>query len=806
MRSNQFGSKGTVRMSQFVLTASLFLILSCSAISQMGNSPQDCDALFAQAAELEKQGNLIGAAALYDRCQQSAHEQKLRHLEAASLHRVAVIKAQSKKFTESAGLFRRSIALDDKNVMVLCDFAQLYADRRMYDDAETILKNALLIDPNHTHILLNLGTIIAMQGDRQTEGLRYLKLALGEKAAYLELAKLYRSKGDMGQAEFAEQRAKLATDNPPAPVPVVLQPARETAQPPIVPVPIPPATQPPARETAFQPERKVRPEVLQRVKEELLLLETQEIAAQQNTMTAPPVYETPKPDQRGPVDPWGVTPKTVTAAPAEKKPAYADPFLDVPIPVTHPVAQQPVRETAQQPVSKKPIHEMIAPYETITAPSVLRDPFIPAPQQSTPQKLEWTAAKSKQSTPIPPPAPAPKPAQKIVQKIQSEVTFERPSIAVVQPPKQSVLSETLTDFNPAKSQRTDSGTLLKITAPPQSEENNTLRRLSLPKQINEQINAPTIRVIPATERISNERQLANSARHEQVKPIPLDPSSNVSIIAALPEYAAINIRKTPAVEDRDKLLTVQSNQLVLNRRTELPKRSTVANENSSAKIAFVRQKPADTQAAALTAKPVKTDHSSPPGIVQPIGLISLDTRQPVSTIRPSGGSNSGFLVAQRNIVRQAEMPKPETPKPVIIQEVLPKDAVVAPSEHQFARNTSPNVLAFEVIKEETPKKATLKEEPKKKPFPTPGRETDPFLMDAETFMPNSDVDEIMRTSPEPVMVPDMFWDLSVTPSGTPLDNSNRGFATTQSNSPESTDANADSSDDSTGFARSKKEE
>ncbi|MDR1480207.1 MAG: tetratricopeptide repeat protein [Planctomycetaceae bacterium] len=166
--------------------------------------------LFLEAANNERQGNTIEAMKLYVKSLEIVRGAKLRF---TVLHRMAVLNAKTKNYTASEHYFR--LALADKNVnsSFLCDFAKLYADRNRLNDAETILKNAVLVAPNDRRTLFNLGQVIAQQVDRQAEGLRYLKLALGDKLAYTELAKIYRKLGSENQAQFAEQQAMLAKDD-----------------------------------------------------------------------------------------------------------------------------------------------------------------------------------------------------------------------------------------------------------------------------------------------------------------------------------------------------------------------------------------------------------------------------------------------------------------------------------------------------------------------------------------------------------------------------------------------------------------
>ncbi|MDR0869305.1 MAG: tetratricopeptide repeat protein [Planctomycetaceae bacterium] len=181
------------------------------------------------------------------------------------LHRQAVQKAREKQYQESENLFRQAVAADSKNSVLLCDFAKMYADQNRLSEAETILKNAVLIEPNNRRVLFNLGRTAAMQNDRQMEGLRYLKLALGEADAYRELAKICRTQGNTEQAEFAEQQAKTAPQQ------------RIEMDSPLVPM-----------------DEKTKKELTDQIRLELLRLETKEIAAEQDKSAVRPIQTAPE--------------------------------------------------------------------------------------------------------------------------------------------------------------------------------------------------------------------------------------------------------------------------------------------------------------------------------------------------------------------------------------------------------------------------------------------------------------------------------------------------------------------------------
>ena len=196
------------------VTASVFLASSvCAQDSpgQISRGQRECETLYTVAVRAEKQNDFIEAELRYEECLELARQHRLPRLEAAALHRLAVIRARNKKFSESANLFRRALDLEPRNAFILSDFAQLHTERKDYVEAENLFKRALEADPNNRNILFNLGSIVALQrSDRQAEGLRYLKLAVGEADAYRELAKIYRSKGDLERAQFAERKAQEA--------------------------------------------------------------------------------------------------------------------------------------------------------------------------------------------------------------------------------------------------------------------------------------------------------------------------------------------------------------------------------------------------------------------------------------------------------------------------------------------------------------------------------------------------------------------------------------------------------------------
>lgn len=179
--------------------------------------------LLAAGIQAENQDNLVAAEAAYESCLRQSRETGNTKTETLVLHRLAILNAKRGRHSASEKLFRQAVHLDPTNTTLLCDFAKLFTDQKKYRDAETVLKNAALAEPDFRRTLFNLGLTIASQEDRQTEGLRYLKLALGEVLAYRELAKICEASGNSAQAEYALQRAAILEHTEPVPSAEVLK-------------------------------------------------------------------------------------------------------------------------------------------------------------------------------------------------------------------------------------------------------------------------------------------------------------------------------------------------------------------------------------------------------------------------------------------------------------------------------------------------------------------------------------------------------------------------------------------------------
>lgn len=211
---------------QIIIVVSVLCFLSrfdMSASEDQGAWIREAEQHYRAGSQAEREGNYAVAESAYLTSLKIAQDNNLTRLQVPPLHRLGVLKAKEKNYPASETFFRQAKPFCENNVPFLCDFAKVYSDQQRFSQAENLLKLAALQVPNDHRVLSNLGHVIAMQKDRQTEGLRYLKLALGEKGAYEEIARIYEFLGDKDQADFARTRVAAidVTQNPPEISPTV---------------------------------------------------------------------------------------------------------------------------------------------------------------------------------------------------------------------------------------------------------------------------------------------------------------------------------------------------------------------------------------------------------------------------------------------------------------------------------------------------------------------------------------------------------------------------------------------------------
>ncbi|MDR3182606.1 MAG: hypothetical protein LBT89_06760, partial [Planctomycetaceae bacterium] len=620
--------------------------MSGSLVFSAGNNGQSqCDSLFAQGAELEKQGDYAGAGFSYAECRELAKVHKLPKIEASALHRLAVIKARSKKFTDSAEMFRSAAALDKKNVVILCDFAQLYADRRMYDDAETILKNAMLMEPNNPKVLYCLGMIVAQQRDREAEGCRYLKLALGESQAYRELAKIYRTKSMLDQAEFAEQKAALAAANPvkmpEADVPDKTAANSASSGLSSVKPPVPVLTATP-------------PSVIQRTKEDLIRLETREIAeAQEKVQAAKIPPNVALPHTAGIAAQQPLPPKNAGVAAQQHQPLKTAAVADSPMrdPFLESMVLPPARHLNTNAAAPKAVPNKVQFNPPAATGPVKMELVNNAPPKSTPADLARIGRG----------------------KTESEaVTFIRPK-----PASTSTGEDRLFRVAPAA----------KNSVPKNA--NNRSDRRELDKPLDRVQSSQTLRVIPYAEGSPSvivepePPPMKVGVSNGPVRQTPLvgsglaDSESQVSLIAPLPNFMPLGIKKTPA--------------------TSAPQTAAVQPPSAGEGRQDVRYSPRTDFVLKTPAYNLPQRESMP--LSQPIHLTDTASRAVQQTDKnrvppPTAELYDEFLANQLNKTEMESVKVADN-----FRQHLPAYTPIRnqpPSEYQFAPHTAPNVLAFGV--------------------------------------------------------------------------------------------------------------
>jgi tetratricopeptide (TPR) repeat protein len=484
--------------------------------------------LFALGIQAERQEKNSDAEKIYEQCLRFAKENNISHVKPPVLHRLAILKAKEQKNAESEYYFRESLKLDKENTALLCDFAKLYSDQKNYANAETILKNALLIAPDHRRTLFNLGFIIALQHDRQTEGLRYLKLAIGEAAAYQELAKIYRQQGNNAQAEFAEQRATLIQKSQPSP-------STDTMTSPNVPM-----------------DAQTKKELIQHVKEELLRLETAEIAATIQTETVKTT--TPQPE------PLSTEHSESSSEPFAAEPLATKPVLTEPL-STEPLAAEPsvTKLSATKSSLAEPVLVLVKPLPTkpplaeepiSTEP--LRDPFLVA----EPQKIE--DFKQNQSFADNIPTTQESFLTPIVDQIEPSPVETNSNIGEELPEK----TKPFQTFSESPKQQ-----VLKILKP---EPLNKEPVKKFPQNIQSSQKADDIRTLPATDfRISNSTEGdVVLPQQPEIRTLTIVPLDNETTNKSIPEYTAISVRKIPLTEKTSAPPQTEEKKIPVSTKTE----------------------------------------------------------------------------------------------------------------------------------------------------------------------------------------------------------------------------------------------
>jgi len=512
-----------------IIAATVLVFLAGSVYAQSPQQrqqelwQQELERLFFVAATAERRGDFIEAELRYQEYRELAQRHRLPTMEAAALHRLAVIRARNNRFTESANMFRRAIELDPRNAMILNDYAQLYAGRRNFAEAEIILKNALSIDPNNPRVLFNLGVLIATQrGERQMEGLRYLKLAVGDADAYRELARIYRTKGDVGRAEFADQKAQLAdarrSEEQQSAARILITSPDGNSE----------SIRPP-QHTAHQPQTP--PEIVNRVRQELIEWEMREIAeAQRNAMDtiAPP-----------PVVPSG----TIVASPREI------------FPIIPPGSTIPPESTNQFPPQSPPAR--VATTASPQAPPPVAPPVDPFAMATQQQAAPPVSVRRLESPPVDT-APAQTGVRMLPNRSEPPPVIHLPDqsgVPETSVPVQTIEHRATEQENSATSNENWVLPPIQVVPSTQSGQRqnfpphalNAMAAAEMPRFLS----LPSDQTLPGSDgRV--ERTTVNPLRQVQADRAGwIDPKADTSLIATLPPHSAVGARRMTRADQSD---------------------------------------------------------------------------------------------------------------------------------------------------------------------------------------------------------------------------------------------------------------
>lgn len=172
--------------------------------------------LFVVGLRAEEEGDFRSAEWAYSNCINLENGKKNKYM-GPPYHRLAVLTAREGQVRKSEEYFRQALELGTENPELACDFAQFLYDNDREQEAELILKNALITFPKNKKLQFFLGHSLAAQ-NKPIEALRHLKQSVGETRAYREIAATLRQRGDARGANHFDEKALIAERTRPQPL------------------------------------------------------------------------------------------------------------------------------------------------------------------------------------------------------------------------------------------------------------------------------------------------------------------------------------------------------------------------------------------------------------------------------------------------------------------------------------------------------------------------------------------------------------------------------------------------------------
>lgn len=165
---------------------------------------------FATGLNAERRGDYQGAELAYLQCVTFNEKKKdAGQYLGGPYHRLAILAARKNDVKSAENYYHKALQYGGDNSELACDFAQYLCDQNRFQDAEIVVKNALITAPESRKLLFFAGHTLAVQ-DRPVEALRFLKESIGEANAYREIAAINRSLGKGQNAAIFEERALVA--------------------------------------------------------------------------------------------------------------------------------------------------------------------------------------------------------------------------------------------------------------------------------------------------------------------------------------------------------------------------------------------------------------------------------------------------------------------------------------------------------------------------------------------------------------------------------------------------------------------
>jgi len=148
----------------------------------------------------EANGDVQGATALYREYLQK-HPQH-----AFSQHRLAVMAAQNGRFDEAHEHFQVALQSAPDDVPLLSDIGYAYFLENRLGEAESVLRQALELNPQHAAANNNLGLVLGQQG-RISESLAAFRVGGTPAQAHANIAFVHSQRGEIDEAQKHYSRA-----------------------------------------------------------------------------------------------------------------------------------------------------------------------------------------------------------------------------------------------------------------------------------------------------------------------------------------------------------------------------------------------------------------------------------------------------------------------------------------------------------------------------------------------------------------------------------------------------------------------